>query len=145
MTQLKLKQILGPSVRINKGESCFLVLIKQALESNLITFILFYWIHFHFFYLGECGIGLIGTKVWRRKIIVKVEILSLVQVNSIQFSTSQLKRVSKTYRILNQKRDSPKSWPFYDHFWLFFHQVNQFLSKKWGWVKHFEVSNLPKP
>ena len=123
----KLNQIIRPSVHINKGEGCFLVLIKQALESNLITFILFYWIHFHFFYLGECGIGLIGTKAWRRKIIVKVEILSLVQVNSIQFSTSQLKRVSKTYRILNQKRDSPKSWPFYDHFWPFFCQLPYFL------------------
>ena len=49
-------------------------------------------IHLHLFnLLGECGVSLIGTKLWRRKIIVKEKILSLVQVNSIQVSTLQLK------------------------------------------------------
>ena len=29
-----------------------------------------------------------------------------------------------TYRLLHQKRDNPKSWPFYDHFWPFFCQLH---------------------
>jgi hypothetical protein len=45
---------------------------------------------------------------------------------------------------LHQKRDNPKSWSFYNHFWPFFCQLHEYLSQNWGSEEHFEVPNLPK-
>ena len=36
-------------------------------------------------------------------------------------------------------------WPFYDHFWSFFRQLQKYLSKNWSSNGHFEVLSRSEP
>ena len=50
----------------------------------------------------------------------------------LQISEGSLKVkfiLTPNYRLLHQKRDNPKSWPFYDHCWPFFANYMEIFHK----------------
>ena len=76
--------------------------------------------------------------------VTKVPNFTYIWFTSDATPNPEPKKFLLPYRLLHQKRDSSKSWPFYDHFWPFFCQLQKYISQKWGSDEHFEVPNLPK-
>ena len=76
--------------------------------------------------------------IFHKPEVQMVILICSTSLNFIWFKSYGLKRSLRPIATLAKwQKIATDKWPFYDHFWLFFHQLYVHLSQNWGSDGHF--------